>query len=121
MDFKSNKGIYLQIAENICNQILEGKLNSGERVPSIRDLAIEVEVNRNTVMRTYAYLENESIFENKRGVGFFVANQAIQLIKEKEKDIFLKNELPYLLKKIRLLRLSSDDLKQLISVIKYND
>jgi len=121
MEFKSNKGIFLQIADDICNQILEGKLTPNERVPSVRDLAVELEVNRNTVMRTYSFLQDENIFENKRGVGFFVSNNAIQQIKEKEKKEFFDNEIPYLLKKIKLLQLNSNDLAPLITELKKND
>lgn len=121
MEFKSNKGIFLQIATTLCNQILEGKLKPNERVPSVRDLAVELEVNRNTVMRTYSHLQDEQIFENKRGVGFFVSENAVQQIKEKEKKEFFENEIPYLLKKIKLLQLNSTDLKSLIKEIKKND
>lgn len=121
MDFKATKGIYLQIAENICNQILEGKLKPDERVPSVRDLATELEVNRNTVMRTYSYLQSEQIFENKRGVGFFVASNAITLIKNRDKNVFFKNEFPVLLEKIKLLKLTTTDFKQIIEALKQND
>lgn len=121
MEFKSNKGIFLQIADNLCNQILEGKLEPRMRVPSVRDLASELEVNRNTVMRTYSFLQEENIFENKRGIGFFVSENAILQIKEKNKKDFFENEIPYLLKKIKLLQLNSNDLKQIVAEIKNND
>ncbi len=121
MEFKSNKGIFLQIADSLCNQILDGKLKPKDRVPSVRGLAAELEVNRNTVMRTFSYLQDENIFDNKRGVGFFVSENAVQLIKEKEKKSFFKNEEPYLREKIRLLKLNSKDLQQIISEIKNND
>ena len=121
MEFKSNKGIYLQIAENLCNQILEGTLEAGKRVPSIRELAIELEVNRNTVMRTFSHLQEEQIFTNKRGVGFFVAEDASQLILKKAKKEFFKSEFPYLLEKIRLLKINSNDLQQLLTELKNND
>lgn len=121
MEFKSNKGIYLQIAENLCNQILEGELAETKRVPSIRELAVEMEVNRNTVMRTFSFLQDEGIFVNKRGVGFFVADKASKLILKKEKQNFFKNEFPYLIKKIKLLKLNSEDLQELILEMKNND
>lgn len=121
MEFKSNKGIYLQIADDLCNQILEEKLSPGDRIPSVRDLAVELEVNRNTVMRTYSYLDNEKILDNKRGVGFFVSENAPKQIKEKEKKEFFENEIPFLIKKINLLKLNSKDLKQLLTAIKNND
>lgn len=121
MEFKSNKGIFLQIADSLCNQILDGKLLPTDRVPSVRDLASELGVNRNTVMRTFSYLQDENIFENKRGVGFFVSENAMQLIKNKEKKDFFENEEPYLLEKIRLLKLNSKDLQNILSEIKNND
>lgn len=121
MDFKSTKGIFLQIAENISHQILEGKLPAGERVPSVRDLAAEYEVNRNTVLRTYALLHESGIFENKRGIGFFVSEDAVKIIRTKEKTDFFKNELPDFIRKVKLLKLNTEDLSELITVINQND
>lgn len=121
MEFKSNKGIFLQIADNLCHQILEGSLKPEERVPSVRELAASMEVNRNTVMRTYSYLQEQQIFNNKRGVGFFVAPNAITLILEKEKKEFLENELPYIVKKIELLKLNNNDLQEITSALKKNE
>lgn len=121
MEFESHKSIYLQIADNICNLILKGELEQGKRAPSVRNLAVELEVNRNTVMRTFTYLQNENILINKRGVGFFVANDAIKRILENEKNAFFSKELPYLLERIELLKLNSSDLQKLITSIKNND
>lgn len=121
MDFKSTKGIYLQIVDNLCRQILEGQLQSGDRVASVRDLAAEFEVNHNTVMRAYTNLQESGIFDNKRGIGFFVSEKALELIKEKEKVNFFTQDLPDFLLKIKLLQLSSDDLNELIMVIAKND
>ncbi|MFV0565624.1 MAG: GntR family transcriptional regulator [Flavobacteriaceae bacterium] len=121
MEFKANKGIFIQIAENLCRQILEGKLPVGARVPSVRDLATELEVNRNTVMRTYSYLQDENIFENKRGIGFFVAENAKTIIKQKEKKEFFNTDFPVLIEKIKILKLTSTDLQELITEIKNND
>ncbi|MCL3782423.1 GntR family transcriptional regulator [Prolixibacteraceae bacterium JC049] len=121
MEFKSTKGIFLQIADSLCNQILEGKLKAGDRVPSVRDLAAEMEVNRNTVMRTYSHLQECEIFENKRGIGFFISNKAMDVIKTQEKESFFAEVLPELIDKIKLLNLTSEDLKELITTIKAND
>jgi DNA-binding transcriptional regulator YhcF (GntR family) len=121
MDFKSSKGIFLQIAENLCNQILEGELKPGDRVPSVRDLATEFEVNRNTVMRTYTNLQEAGIFDNKRGIGFFIAENALKLISSREKGIFQTHDLPDFIVKIKLLKLTSYDLSDLLDAIKIND
>ena len=121
IDFKSTKGIFQQIAENLCHQILEGILPPGERVPSVRDLAVEFEVNRNTLLRTYSILENAGIIVNKRGIGFFVSENAIELIHESEKTEFYNNELPAFIQKVKLLKLTAEDLKDLLTTIKENE
>ena len=121
MEFQSSKGIFLQIADNLCHQILEGQLEPGDRVPSIRDLAAEFEVNRNTVMRTYSSLQDSGIFENKRGIGFFIAQNALELVRSKEKNNFFNQELPDFVRKVKLLKLTSNDLNDLLTELKIND
>lgn len=121
MDFKSTKGIYLQIVDNLCRQILEGQLQSGDRVASVRDLAAEFEVNHNTVMRAYANLQESGIFDNKRGIGFFVSEKAFELIKQTEKADFFSQDLPDFILKVKLLQLNSADLNELLTAIKNND
>lgn len=121
IDYKSTKGIFQQIADNLCHQILEGKLMPGERVPSVRDLSAEFEVNRNTLLRTYALLNEAGIFDNKRGVGFFVSENAIDLIRASEKTEFFSNELPVFIQKVKLLGLKETDLAELLTIIKNNE
>jgi len=121
MDFKSSKGIFLQIAENLCHQILEGELKPGDRVPSVRDLATEFEVNRNTVMRTYTNLQEAGIFDNKRGIGFFVSENAVKMVRAGEKNNFNNHDLPEFILKVKLLKLRSTDLNELLTVIHKHD
>ncbi|MGQ8338120.1 GntR family transcriptional regulator [Sunxiuqinia sp. A32] len=121
MEFQSSKGIFLQIADNLCHQILDGHLKPGDRVPSVRDLAAEFEVNRNTVMRTYSILQESGIFENKRGIGFFVSGDAIKLVRDTEKANFFNHDLPDFIRKVKLLKLTSSDLSELVSELKNND
>jgi DNA-binding transcriptional regulator YhcF (GntR family) len=120
MDFKSTKGIFLQIAENISRQILEGKLRAGDRVPSVRDLAADFEVNRNTVLRTYTLLYDAGIFDNKRGIGFFVSDRAVEIIQTREKQEFFDNDLPEFLQQVKLLQLTATDLFELIHLLNNN-
>lgn len=120
IDFKSTKGIFQQIADNLCNQILEGKLPPGERVPSVRDLAGEYEVNRNTLLRTYAILEDAGVITNKRGIGFFVSENAIDLIRENEKKEFFNTYLPDFMQKVQLLKLTEADMSELLTLLKNN-
>jgi len=121
IDFKSTKGIFQQIADNLCQQILEGKLIQGERILSVRDLAGEYEVNRNTLLRTYSILEKAGIIVNKRGIGFFVSDDAIELIRKTEKDNFFKSELPEFIQKVKVLKLTNNDLIDLLTILKENE
>ena len=120
IDFKSNKGIFQQIADTLSHRILEGKLLPGDRVPSVRDLAEEFEVNRNTLLRTYALLNDAGIIDNKRGVGFFVAEDAAERIRAKEKAAFFDNELPEFIQKVQLLKLTPTDLSDLLLILEKN-
>lgn len=121
MDFNESKNIFLQIEEWLNNRILEEKVLPGDRIPSVRELAEEMEVNRNTVMRTYSTMENKGILENKRGIGFFVANEAPKIIQNLQKREFFEKELPRLIERIKLLHLTSKDLSELVTLIKNND
>lgn len=120
IDFKSTKGIFQQIADTLSHRILEGQLLAGDRVPSVRDLAEEFEVNRNTLLRTYALLSDAGIIENRRGVGFFVAVDAADRIRSNEKKSFFDNELPDFLHKVRMLKLTTDDLSELLILLETN-
>ena len=120
IDFKATKGIFQQIADNLCHRILEGKLPPGERVPSVRDLAVEFEVNRNTLLRTYSILEEAGVIANKRGIGFFVAENASEIIRNNEKKEFFSADLPEFIRKVQLLKLTETDLSELLTIIKNN-
>lgn len=121
IDFKSTKGIFQQIADNLCHQILDGKLPPGERIPSVRDLAAEYEVNRNTLLRTYSILEQAGVIENKRGVGFFVTENAMEIIRQNEKKEFFANDLPEFIQKVKVLKITAAELKDLLNIINENE
>lgn len=76
MEFNSNKAIYLQISDIICEKILSGELKADDRIPSVREYGASIGVNPNTVMRTYEKLTNEGIIYNKRGIGYFIGERA---------------------------------------------
>ena len=110
MDFKESKAIYLQIAERICDEILMGLFEADQRIPSVRDYAANVEVNANTAMRAYDYLQSQGIIYNKRGLGYFVAPDARSLILSLRRDTFLKEEADYFFKQMYMLGISADRL-----------
>nr|WP_276900651.1 GntR family transcriptional regulator [Pedobacter kyonggii] len=111
MEFRDNKAIYLQIAEYVCEHILLGKWKADEKVPSVRELAVEMEVNPNTVMRTYELLQNKSIINNKRGIGFFVDEAAIDNVINYRKQQFIIDDLPVVFRNIYLLNIGFDELE----------
>ncbi|MEO5909874.1 MAG: GntR family transcriptional regulator [Pelobium sp.] len=111
MEFSDHKAIYLQIAEFVCEHILLEEWKADEKVPSVRELAVNLEVNPNTVMRTYELLQSKSIIHNKRGIGFFLAENAIAKVKEYRKTTFMEDELPYLFRNIYLLNIDFEELQ----------
>lgn len=114
MVFKeNNKAIFIQIADAICDDILAGKYTVGERLPSVREYAASVEVNPNTVMRSYDRLSGDGIIYNRRGIGYFLADNARQLITRTRRDEFLGSEIDNVFRNLSLLDISSDELKAL--------
>jgi len=106
MEFKKNQTIYMQIADFICENILTEKWSSANKIPSVRELASKIEVNPNTVMRSYSYLQDEGIIYNKRGIGFFVSDDASKMIKELQRQTFIESEIPDFAKRMKLLDIS---------------
>jgi DNA-binding transcriptional regulator YhcF (GntR family) len=111
MEFKENQAIYLQIADLMAENILAGVWKPGDRIPSIRELAESIEVNPNTVMRTYGYMEDQGIIHNQRGIGFFLSERAREVTTELKKKSFVNRDLPQVFKAMDLLRLGFEDLK----------
>ena len=110
MDFQKKDAIYLQIVEKICENILEKRWQEGEKIPSVRELAITVEVNPNTVMRSYTHLQDMGVIYMKRGIGYYVSENAYELTIGFMKDNFIKNELPKFFKAIKLLKMDFEEL-----------
>jgi GntR family transcriptional regulator len=110
MEFNQPKGIYLQIADQIRDRILQGEWSEGERIPSIRELAVNVGVNPNTVTKTYQALTDRRIIENQRGLGYFVSPDAKKTILRELKNEFIEQELPRVFRTMRLLDMSFDEL-----------
>lgn len=112
MQFNTHSPIYMQIAEYIHDLILSNVWEDGQRIPSVRDMAMELEVNPNTVIRTYSLLQEEGTLENQRGIGYFTAKDARTLVLQKRREHFLKRELPSLFETMERLGLTMNDLQQ---------
>jgi len=113
MEFKENPAIYIQIAEYVCEQVLLRRWKLEEKIISIRDLATNLEVNPNTVQRSYDLLQHQNIITNKRGVGYFIAEDAMKRILHFKREQFIQNELPVFLRNIYLLKMDFKEIKVL--------
>lgn len=115
MEFGDNNAIYLQIADQLCENILLEKWKSGDRIPSVREMAVAIEVNPNTVLRTFNYLQEKGIIFNKRGIGYFVSEDGFQKTRALRKEDFISHELPKFFKAMDLLNLTMDDVNSYYS------
>jgi DNA-binding transcriptional regulator YhcF (GntR family) len=113
MEFHKKDAIYLQIADIICEKILTRQWREGEKIPSVRDMAVTIEVNPNTVMRAYAHLQEKEIIFNKRGIGYFVADNAYRTTRTLMKSNFVKTDLPHVYATMELLDMDLDELADL--------
>jgi len=113
MDFRDSPAIYIQIAEYVCEQILLKKWKLGDKIISIRELAVTIEVNPNTVQRAYDFLQQQNIITNKRGIGYFTEPDAMELILSFRREQFMDNELPVFLRNMYLLKLDMKEIKTL--------
>lgn len=109
MIFTNDKAIYLQMADRLCDEILSGTYQDDERIPSVREYAVLLEVNTNTAVKAYDELARANIIYNKRGLGYFVMKGAKkQILKERKKE-FVKERLPELFRQMQLLGITIDD------------
>lgn len=110
MEFQKKDAIYLQIANLMCERVLLKDWQENNRIPSVRELAVDMEVNPNTVMRAYAFLQEQGIIFNKRGIGYFVSSDGLEITRNLYKSNFIKNDLPQLFRTLDLLEMKFDEL-----------
>ena len=113
MDFSENKPIYQQISEFFCNQILMKKWKTGDRIPSVREMAVTMEVNPNTAICAFHSLQEKEILYNERGVGYFVAEDAFSKVMTLKRQEFIEEKLPRLMQDLDQLDISPGDLNEL--------
>ena len=108
MEFRQQCAIYLQIADLICEKILSKEWQAKEKIPSVREMAIDIEVNP----KTYGYLENNSIIFKQRGIGYFIAEDGYKQVLKLKKEIFLQQDVPLFFKTMKLLNLKLGDIHE---------
>lgn len=113
MEFNNKQAIYMQIADLICEKILLGQFKEEQRIPSVREMAVQLEVNPNTVMNTFEFLQANDIITNKRGVGYFVSTNGKEKATTLRKEEFMNSEAPQLFKTAALLKINLEELAEL--------
>jgi len=111
MQFRESQAIYLQIADYVCEKILLKEWKPEERIPSVRELAVQLEVNPNTVMRTFEFLQQQQVIYNQRGIGYFVDQAAYKNALQYRKEAFGEKDLPHIFRNMYLLGMELDELK----------
>lgn len=110
MEFYNSRPIYLQIADHIVRRILSQELAAADRLPSVREIAADIEVNANTIVKSYSWLADQGIIKMQRGIGYFVHDDAYDLAVQLLQNELMDNDLPRLMQKAKLLNLSVDEL-----------
>ncbi|RHJ91415.1 GntR family transcriptional regulator [Parabacteroides bouchesdurhonensis] len=110
MNYHTSQSIFIQIADRICDRVLSGEYMADSRIPSVRELAVEMEVNPNTVMRSFERLQTNNIIYNKRGIGYFISPEAEHKIRQMRHNQFVDEVLPAVFKEMQLLGVGLDEL-----------
>ena len=113
MDFYDNKPIYLQLADQIMDDVHTGSAEGGGRLPSVREYAARSGVNANTVMRTYTHLQQEGVIFNRRGIGYFYADDAPEKVKAMRLKQLLDKEIYLFMDRLIASGISPDEFKRI--------
>ncbi|TXH58170.1 MAG: GntR family transcriptional regulator [Bacteroidia bacterium] len=111
MEFEnSTQAIYLQIADYVCEKIVLKSWLPESKIPSVRELAMQLEVNPNTVARAYDFLKQQQIITDKRGIGYFTSVDSVKNAIQYRKQEFLEKELNTLFRNMFMLGIEPTDL-----------
>lgn len=110
-----NQPIYWQLREKTVAAILDGTLPEGQPLPSVRQVAVDFQINPLTVSKAYQSLVDDQLVDKRRGVGMFVREGARDQLLASEREKFLNEEWPRLAARIDQLGLSLEDLKKINS------
>nr|WP_280926579.1 GntR family transcriptional regulator [Lactobacillus sp. ESL0701] len=113
VEFKDNIPIYLQIKQYLYREIAVGKLQAGEKIPSVRNLALQLTVNVNTVQRALQQMNDEGILYTKRGEGNFVTKDTALLAQTKQN--LINNELDKFVQSMNALGVTNDQLSSILA------
>ena len=110
MEFDPNRPIYLQICDAVFERILSGELKAEDRILSVREYGASIGVNPNTVARSYEKLTDMGVIYNKRGIGYFVSESALEIVITQARKTFIEEEVPMFRKRMKLLGIEPNDI-----------
>jgi GntR family transcriptional regulator len=110
-EWNDSQPIYRQLRDWVVGMILEGALEEGGAVPSVRQVAAEFRVNPLTVLKGYQELVDEQLIEKRRGLGMFVKEGVRPLLLQDERERFLKEEWPRVSDRMKRLGLTLKELE----------
>lgn len=110
--FTNDKPIFQQMADRLEDEILALVYQDDDRIPSVREYAVSLEVNTNTAVKAYEQLARANIIYNKRGMGYYVTPGAREQILQQRRQTFLQEQLPELFRQMRLLDIGIGDVEQ---------
>lgn len=110
MQFNNDKPIYLQLADRLSDDIVDGKYYDDDRVPSVREFGMCFEVNTNTAVKAYDMLSRDNVIYNRRGLGYFVTPGAREKIMEARRTEFMSSVLPDVFRQMRMLGIGIEEL-----------
>jgi GntR family transcriptional regulator len=114
IDPKSSTPIYAQIVEQVKFQAASGRLRHGDQIPTVRELAMELRVNPNTIAKAYRDLEREGILEGRPGQGSFIARHDLGFSRQKKLQIVARAMEPPLVQAYHL-QLKQEDVRSLFT------
>ena len=114
-DWTEDQPIYRQLRDKVVDAIMDGSLKEGEPLPSVRTVAVELQINPITASKAYQELVGEQLVEKRRGLGMFVVEGARGRLLEAERRRFMEQEWPKVLERMRKLELDARELLKTVT------
>ncbi|MDE5795183.1 MAG: GntR family transcriptional regulator [Muribaculaceae bacterium] len=108
-----NRPIYVRLADQICDRILLEEYRKLERIPSVREYAVSQQVNPATAARAFEILERQGVIFNKRGLGFFVTEDAVEIIRKLRLETLLGEESDLFFSRLAVLEVTPEQLRDM--------
>lgn len=113
MGIKESRPVYLQLADKLMDDVVNGRIAPDERVPSVREFAADNQVNVNTAIRAYDYLTNRDIIYTRRGMGYYACADGAQRVASLRRDEFMRNDMEFFFQQLKSFGMTPEQLSTL--------